>query len=111
MEVAGGEEMQGDGINLLPTLTAKDKNQDGAIEQRGLYWEFGNSQAYRLGDWKLLQFKRKDGIETHLYNLGDDEGETTNLASQLPQQVAFMKNQANASRIKSNEFRSFLDAN
>jgi arylsulfatase A len=111
MEVAGGEEMQGDGINLLPTLTAKDKNQDGAIEQRGLYWEFGNSQAYRLGDWKLLQFKTKDGIETHLYNLGDDEGETTNLASQLPQQVAFMKNQANASRVKSNEFRSFLDAN
>ena len=106
LTVAGSTVLETDGINLLPTLTGVS-----TPSIREFYWEFGKSQAFRLGDWKLLQFKTKDGIETHLYNLADDEGETTNLASKLPEQVALMKNQANASRIKSNEFRSFLDAN
>ena len=106
LTIAGGSAAETDGINVLPALTGEVTETN-----RDFYWEFGNSQAFRLGDWKLLQFKTKDGIETHLYNLADDESETTNLASQLPQQVAFMKQQAGASRNTSKEFRSFMDAN
>lgn len=105
LAVAGFEMENSDGLNILPVLTG-----DSEIANRGLYWEFGKSQAYRLGDWKLLQFKTKDGIDTHLYNLADDQSESKNLALQFPQQVEFMKQHAMSSRTKSSDFKSFLDA-
>jgi arylsulfatase A-like enzyme len=76
---------------------------------RQLYWEFGRSQAFRHGDWKLLQFKTKEGVETHLYHLADDAGETTNVAAQFPKIVSMLSELAMASRTKSAEFSSFLD--
>ena len=79
------------------------------MQNRGLYWEFGSTQAYRLGDWKLLQINTKDGVEMHLYNLADDESESANLATQLPQQVELLKQHAMSSRTTSDEFKSFLD--
>ena len=104
MTVADGEALHSDGFNILPTITGK-----GEVPDRGLYWEFGNTQAYRLGEWKLLQIKTKEGVEMHLYNLVDDESESTNLATQLPQQVELLKQHAMSSRTTSDEFKSFLD--
>ena len=104
MAVAGGEAVHSDGVNFLPTITGK-----GELQNRGLYWEFGSTQAYRLGDWKLLQINTKDGVEMHLYNLADDESESANLATQLPQQVELLKQHAMSSRTTSDEFKSFLD--
>ena len=60
-------------------------------------------------DWKLLQFKTKDGIDTHLYHLATDGGETTNVAAQFPEIVSMLTNQAMAARTKSTVFKSFLD--
>ncbi len=93
-----------DGIDMTPVLIENDD-----IEQRGLYWEFGKSMAFRNGDWKLLEFKQKDGVDVHLYNLKVDPSETTNLALQLPQQVELLQTQARAMRTESEIFPSFLD--
>ena len=104
LAVAGQEVKETDGVNLLPNLTDQSE-----IPERGLYWEFGKSQAFRLDDWKLLQFKTKNGIETHLYNLKKDKGETKNVASEFPELVAWLKELSVASRTNSSDFQSFLD--
>ena len=104
LAVANQEEKETDGVNLLPNLTDQSE-----IQERGLYWEFGKSQAFRLDDWKLLQFKTENGIETHLYNLKEDKGETKNVASEFPELVARLKELSVASRTKSSDFQSFLD--
>ena len=93
-----------DGIDLTSVLT-----EDTNVEQRGLYWEFGKSMAFRNGDWKLLEFKNKNGIDVHLYNLAEDPAESTNLALQLPQQVELLRTQARKMRTNSDVFPSFLD--
>lgn len=104
MSVAGESAENTDGVNLLPSMLGNEE-----LPIRQLYWEFGRSQAFRQGDWKLLQFKTKDGIETHLYHLADDGAETENLAAQFPEIVTMLNEQAMASRTKSSAFNSFLD--
>ena len=104
MAVAGTDEVNTDGVNLLPSMLNQEE-----LPNRGLYWEFGKSQAFRHGDWKLLQFKTKDGIDTHLYHLATDGGETTNVAAQFPEIVSMLTKQAMAARTKSTVFKSFLD--
>lgn len=93
-----------DGVDLTSVIT-----EDERIGQRGLYWEFGNTMAFRNGDWKLLEFNNKKGIDVHLYNLKDDPMESNNLAMQLPQQVELMQSQARMMRCESKTFPSFLD--
>ena len=93
-----------DGIDLTSVLT-----ENANVEQRGLYWEFGKSMAFRNGDWKLLEFKNKNGIDVHLYNLAEDSAESTNLALQLPQQVELLRTQSRKMRTNSDVFPSFLD--
>lgn len=93
-----------DGVSLVSLFTDSDKKK-----RRTFYWEHGNVQAYRNGDWKLLRFKKKDGIESMLFNLKEDPNETTNLADQLPDRVAKLIGEAMESRVPSNNFPSFLD--
>ena len=104
MAVAGESAANTDGVNLLPSMMGNEE-----LLNRQLYWEFGRSQAFRHGDWKLLLFNTKDGIETHLYHLSDDAGETTNVAAQFPEIVSMLNELAMASRTKSAAFSSFLD--
>lgn len=68
-----------------------------------VFWEFGwnanvgrapgiwraPNLAMRIGDWKFLV--EDDGTGAELYNLADDESETTNLANQRPELVAKLK--------------------
>jgi arylsulfatase A len=105
LAVAGDQNINSDGINLLPHLI----NQI-PIKERGLYWEFGKSQAFLLDDWKLMQFKTKKGVETHLYNLKDDIGETNNVADQFPDLVTWLQKLSVEARTKSKTFPSFMDA-
>ncbi len=92
-----------DGVSLVPLL----KGEIDALEERALFWHFpaylqaGSSIAgkesrdplfrtrpcsiIRLGDWKLHQYFEDGGLE--LYNLRDDAGETTNLASTMPEKT------------------------
>lgn len=82
-----------DGVNLIPFLTSK---RSGGPHET-LYWRLGVLMAIRKGDWKLVRMTDEgfhqdptpltDLTTLELYNLKDDVGETTNLASKQPKKV------------------------
>lgn len=72
-----------DGTNLLPYLTGQ---KDGAPHET-LYWRNGPNKAMRKGNLKLFF----DRDFTALYELGDDIGETKNLAAERPEVVEQLK--------------------
>ncbi len=76
-----------DGISMVPALTGRP----GQRQHEYMYWEFpayGGQQAVRMGDWKGVRqdmFKANDGeLETQLFNLKEDIGETTDVAAKHP---------------------------
>lgn len=72
-----------DGISMAPALFGRPQKS-----HEFLYWEFherGSKQAVRMGDWKAV---RKVGKPLELYDLGQDIGETDNLAADHPAIVA-----------------------
>lgn len=88
------EDWKIDGVNLLPYIA------DGKAEapHDALFWRFGQQIAVRKGDWKLVKGAgagvqggaSKEPADTkgaQLYNLADDIGETTDLASKHPEKV------------------------
>ncbi|MGQ9518659.1 MAG: sulfatase [Candidatus Fervidibacter sp.] len=77
-----------DGVNLLPYLLGEKKGQP----HEALFWRYGRQWAVRMGDFKLVCSPQALGSEEpHLLNLAEDVGETTNLASKLPQKVKELK--------------------
>ena len=83
-----------DGVDLLPYFRGgKGTPHD------TLYWRFGPQMAIRMGDWKLVKAPvegvgvpgGRQGAATvegaSLYNLKDDLGEQTDLASKQPEKV------------------------
>jgi arylsulfatase A-like enzyme len=70
-----------DGISFSPALLGKTQTK----QHDYLYWQFKEGElkeALTKGDWKLIRFKdegKKEVLE--LYNLREDIGEKTNLAS------------------------------
>lgn len=70
-----------DGVDLMPYIkTAGDSK---GAPHKALCWRFGEQDAIRKGDWKLLDV----GAGSELYNLADDIGEKTNLAAKNPEKV------------------------
>jgi arylsulfatase A-like enzyme len=75
-----------DGISMVPALLGKpQKSHD------YLYWDYGHvrktyKQAVRMGDWKAVRNGAAAPIE--LYNLNQDLGEGTDVASKHPEVVA-----------------------
>jgi arylsulfatase A-like enzyme len=59
-----------DGESLLPVLTREREAYD-----RALFWRTNTQAAARIGRWKYVQ----EGTEDHLYDLGVDLGEKTDL--------------------------------
>lgn len=85
-------DMKTDGVNLLPFLSGK---KSGAPHE-ALYWRLGKQMAIRMGDYKLVRYDRNADTNTgarqpvtdaKLYNLGEDVGETNDLASARPDKV------------------------
>jgi arylsulfatase A-like enzyme len=72
-----------EGVNLLPYL---DGSQDGQPHE-SLFWRYGKQWAVRHGDWKLVASK-PDMLETRLFNLADDIGESKNLMAKNPEKAA-----------------------
>ncbi len=75
-----------DGISVAPTLVGRPELQQ---SRPYLYWEFhqGKQQAVRMGRWKGVRFGgTKEPLE--LYDLENDIGERTNIASDHPGIVA-----------------------
>ncbi len=85
-EVSGYEATDTDGISLLPTLLANEKQ---AIHEF-MYWEFpsyGGQVAMRMGDWKVVRrhLKDKKPPTLELYNLKNDPTEQINVAEEHPE--------------------------
>lgn len=85
-ELTGIQNIESDGISILPTLFDKEKRE---LENREfLYWEFEETDqiALRMGDWKLISIAGKP----HLYNLAEDPSEQNDIASLHPERVKKM---------------------
>ena len=89
-DIAGAEQPPAtDGISIVPTILG----QSGQQEHEFLLWEFhghGGQQAVRMGDWKGVRVDCYTDANSplELYNLGNDIGESTNVAAQHPDIVA-----------------------
>jgi len=82
-----------DGCSLVPLLA-----QTGSLQRDALFWHYphywgGNRVqpfgVVRAGDWKLIEFY--EGLRVELYNLKEDLGETRDLATAKPRQVADLR--------------------
>jgi len=73
------------GRSLLPLV---EGTADSVWMERSLGWEAYGMDALRVGDWKILRLPEPYGNGTwQLYHLGDDPGETHDLADQHPERV------------------------
>ena len=93
-EITGAQvPQQIDGISFLPTLLNKTRKQK---QHEFLYWEFheqGGKTAVRMGNWKAVKRnvdKTPQG-SVELYDLSNDIGEATNVASSNPEIVKRME--------------------
>ena len=84
-----------DGVSFMPLLTGRA--QSGT--DRPLFWRLGRKHALRRGNWKIIR-DHEQGWE--LYNLAQDSGEATDLASletARTQEMALLWDQWNAEQI------------
>lgn len=85
-ELAGVRPAAADGVSLVPVL----KDAAANLGRPALYWHYphyhpGGATPYgaiRDGDYRLIEFY-EDGL-VELYNLGDDVGESSDLAAKMP---------------------------
>jgi arylsulfatase A-like enzyme len=88
-----------DGENITPLL-----KQSGALNREAVYWHYphyhpGGATPYsavRAGDFRLVEFQEDGRVE--LYNLKSDIGETRDLAAELPEKAAALRNKLHAWR-------------
>ncbi len=88
LELAGAEKGSVDGVSLLPLLKGGE-----ADPARALFWHYPHYSnqggrpggVVRRGDWKLIEHY-EDGRK-EIFNLGDDPGETADLAAANPDVV------------------------
>ncbi len=101
-DLAGADIPDGiDGISMLPVLTGEVQEP-----HEFLYWEFmeaGGAQAIRKGNWKLVrnQVISEPPGTLELYNLEEDPGEESNVATDHPVVVTELQNLMAGCRIES----------
>ncbi len=80
---AGGGDLppEFDGVNILPRLTGK---ASAITRTQPMFWDFYESQAVRMGDWKLFRNASGD----RLFKIADDPSELANVIHQYPEQAA-----------------------
>lgn len=88
-----------DGVSILPTLLGAGGEQENRAH---FYWEAAPQQAARRGDWKA--YRPAPGKRIQLYHLGDDIGETRDLAGENPDLVLEFERLMAESRTDSAEF-------
>jgi arylsulfatase A-like enzyme len=94
-----------DGLSILPTLTAKGKQE----QHEYYYWEFhenGGRQAVRMGDWKGVRYNAlaNPNGPIELYNLSTDLAEKNNLSSTRPDLVARMQEIMKTAHVENKDF-------
>ena len=90
-ELAGVKAPAGiDGISVLPALIGEKTAGRKQPEHEYLYWELtaesGLRQSLRMGDWKAV--REQPGGDVELFDLKNDESETTNVAAGHPEVMA-----------------------
>lgn len=88
-----------DGESLVPLLRGT-----GGLKRQAIFWHYphyhpGGATPYgavRQGDWKLIEFYEDNRVE--LYNLRDDQAETRNLATTLPDKASELRRTLHAWR-------------
>ena len=80
-----GDPSNTDGLSMLPTLVGTEKSGQSQEKHGYLYWNNNGLQAVRMGKWKAVTGRGIEGIE--LYDLEQDPGETTDIASSRPEIV------------------------
>ena len=106
-----------DGVDLTPLLLGEK------IAERSIFWHYPlylqgkgltidvpggktyswrgfPSTSLRRGDWKLIEFHETNAVA--LYNLRDDPGEQSNLATTMPQIAAQLRAELDAWQEKTN---------
>ena len=85
-----------DGVSVLPTLLGKKQEP-----LESVYWEIHHpfQQAIRMGNWKGIRFGTEEPLE--LYDLSQDEAETTDVASDHPNVVKKIESVMAESRTES----------
>ena len=105
LEIAGltpGPGEGADGVSLVPALRGQSSPAREAI-----YWHYPHYQLYqqggttpygaiRAGDYKLIEYY--DDMRVELYHLGDDIGETRDLAATKPEVAGKLRRQLHAWR-------------
>jgi arylsulfatase A-like enzyme len=91
-----------DGVDLLPFLAGE---KTGAPHD-SLFWRFGQQMAIRVGDYKLVRYDTNADTRTgarnqpvtaaRLYHLGNDVGETKDLAAAMPEKAQQLQAQWDA---------------
>ena len=69
-----------DGRDVLGVISGRS-----AAPRRSLYFRYRNHSALRDGSWKIV--RENDAAPWQLYDLGNDLGESRNLATQEPEVV------------------------
>ena len=110
-DIAGAAaDVETDGISLVPVFMGQADKQS---KHEYLYWEFhelGARQAVRMEQWKGVRYNLADGNrDVELYNLDNDPGETTNIASDYPDVVARISEIMRSARVASPEFPFPMD--
>lgn len=77
--IATTSEDKFDGVNLLPYL----RGEKSSSPHEALFWRFGPQRAVLSGEWKLVEA----GAGPQLFNLNDDLGEQTDLATKFPEKL------------------------
>jgi arylsulfatase A-like enzyme len=102
-----------DGVSFLPTLVGNKRSQQ---QHQYLYWEFhelGGRRAVRVGDWKLVQYnvEKNPPGPFELYNVRNDPGEKTDLASKYPKRVEDMLKIMLSAHTPSEDFKFAAEKN
>jgi arylsulfatase A len=94
-----------DGLSFAPSLLGRPSEQRA---HEFLYWEFpsyGGQQAVRLGPWKgVRQRMRQGNLAIELYNLDDDPAESRDVAADHPDIVARVEEVMSRGRERSSLF-------
>jgi len=76
-----------DGVNLLPYLTGKTND----LPQRNLFWRYGEQNAIRQGEWKLVHALDNTVtppvLKTGLYDVVHDAAEEHDLSAEHPDKL------------------------
>lgn len=79
-EIAGvGQTPRTDGLSILPTLLGQPERQQ---QHEHLYWQFGDEQALRMGEWWI--HREHPSAATRATHANEDPAEERDLAADKP---------------------------